>query len=101
MPTYLSLEEPDSNGVFSVLDIVSKLEAIDIPLGGIASAGRRQYESVSREVMRSQSTAAFTKKLEEVYDREEGNSEEETETRLPPHIQKAIDEGIDEVFGKN
>ena len=101
MPTYLSLEEPDSNGVFSVLDIVSKLEVIDIPLGSIASAGRRQYESVSRQVMRSQSVAALAKQLEEIYDDEEENPEEETETRFPPHIDEDIDKGIDDAFGKN
>ena len=101
MPTYLSLEEPDSNGVFSVLDILSKLEAIDIPLGDIASAGRRQYESVSRKVLRSQSITAMTKELEEIYDREEENSEEETQTHLHPHINQFIDEDIDEAFGKN
>jgi proteasome assembly chaperone (PAC2) family protein len=106
MPTYLSLEEPDSNGLFSVLDIISKLEAIDIPLSGIADAGRRQYENVSSEVMRSEGIAELAAKLEEIYDSEEENSEEdiaevETESRLPPHIQKAIDEDIDDVFGKN
>jgi len=103
MPTYLSLEEPDSNGVFSVLDVISKLEAIDIPLGGIASAGRRQYEDVSHEVMSSSSIAPLTKKLEEIYDNEEEEEEldEKSENNLPPHIQKAIDEGIDDVFGKN
>ena len=101
MPTYLSLEEPDSNGVYSVLDIISKLEAINMPLSSIASAGRRQYESVSREVMRSQSIAPLTKKLEEIYDREEDGPEEERDNPLPPSIQKAIDENIDDVFGKN
>jgi proteasome assembly chaperone (PAC2) family protein len=101
MPTYLSLEEPDSNGVFSVLDIISKLEAIDIPLSDIASAGKSQYEDVSSEVMRSQSIAELAAKLEEIYDQEEDNTEDEGETQLPPHIQKAIDDGIDDVFGKN
>ena len=51
--------------------------------------------------MRSQSIAPMATKLEEIYDREEEDSEEETETGLSPRIQKAIDEGIDEVFGKN
>ncbi len=101
MPTYLSLEEPDSNGVFSILDIVSELETIDIPLGTIASTGRKQYENVSEEVMRSESVSELTRELEEIYDQEEADSEAETETRLPPDIQQAIDENIDDVFGKN
>jgi proteasome assembly chaperone (PAC2) family protein len=101
MPTYLSLEEPDSNGVYSILDIVSKLEEIEIPLDTIESTGRRQYESVSREVMKSQSISVLAKELEEMYDREEEISEREPKTRISPHIQKAIDEDIDKAFGKN
>ena len=53
--------------------------------------------------MSSSSIAPLTKKLEEIYDNEEEEEEldEKSENNLPPHIQKAIDEGIDDVFGKN
>jgi len=94
MPTYLSLEEPDNNGIFSILKILSKLEGIDIPLEHFKSAGKRQYDRVTKEVHLSQSVMAFSKELENLYDQEEENALEEM-IQLPPNIQKAIDEAFD------
>jgi len=94
MPTYLSLEEPDNNGIFSILKILSKLEGIEIPLDRFESAGKRQYDKVTKEVHLSQSIMAFSKELENIYDREEESIVEEV-TQLPPNIQKAIDEAFD------
>ncbi len=97
LPTYLSLEEPDNNGVFSLLNVVSKLEGIEIPLDHFESAGKKQYERVTKELNRSQSLTAFSKELENIYDRQEEEINEEDMTQLPPNIQKAIDEA----FGKS
>ncbi|MFC1954830.1 PAC2 family protein, partial [Chloroflexota bacterium] len=94
MPTYLSLEEPDNNGIFSILKILSKLEGIEIPLGHFESSGKRQYDRVTKEVHLSQSIMAFSKELENIYDQEEETDGEEV-TQLPPNIQKAIDEAFD------
>ncbi|MFC2005076.1 PAC2 family protein, partial [Chloroflexota bacterium] len=94
MPTYLSLEEPDNNGVFSILNVLSKLEGIEIPLGRFQSAGKKQYDNVTKEVNRSQSITDLSKELEDIYDQEEEKPREKT-TQLPPNIQKAIDEAFD------
>jgi len=96
LPTYLSLQEPDYNGVFSILNVLSKLEGIEIPLDHFESAGKQQYDRVTKEMHLSQDLAALSKELENIYDQEEENTEEEM-GQLPPHIQKAIDEA----FGKN
>ncbi len=94
MPTYLSLEEPDNNGVFSILNVLSKLEGIEIPLDRFESVGKQQYDRVTKEVHLSQSLTAFSKELENIYDQEEEKTGEEM-TQLPPNIQKAIDEAFD------
>ncbi len=96
LPTYLSLEEPDNNGVFSILNVLSKLEGIEIPLDRFEIAGKEQYEIVTKEVHLSRRLTAFSKELENIYDQREEITEEEM-TQLPPNIQKAIDEA----FGKN
>ncbi len=95
MPTYLSLEEPDNNGVFSILNVLSKLEGIEIPLDRLEFAGKQQYDRVTKEVHLSQSITALSKELENIYDQEEETGEEMSQ--LPPSIQKAIDEA----FGKS
>ena len=96
LPTYLSLEEPDNNGVFSIFNVLSKLEGIKIPLDRFKSAGKEQYDGVTKEILRSQKLTAFSKELEDIYDREEEITGGEM-TQLPPNIQKAIDEA----FGKS
>ncbi|MFC1977233.1 PAC2 family protein [Chloroflexota bacterium] len=96
LPTYFTLQEPDCNGIYGILNVISKLEAIDIPLDRIKSEGKRQYERVNREVNLSQSLTTLSKELENLYDQEEEKTEEETK-QLPPNIQKAIDEA----FGKS
>ncbi|MFC2010911.1 PAC2 family protein [Chloroflexota bacterium] len=94
MPTYFSLEEPDNNGVFSILNALSKLEGIEIPLDRFESAGKRQYDKVTEEVNRSRRLTSLSNELENMYDqREEEGTGEET-TQLPPNIQKAIDEAF-------
>ena len=95
MPTYMSLEEPDNNGVYSVLNVLSKLEGIKIPLDRFESAGREQYDMVTKEVHQSRRLTALSKELESIYDQREEMTGEEA-TPLPPSIQKAIDEA----FGK-
>ncbi len=91
LPTHFTLEEPDYNGIYSILNAISQLEAIEIPLDRIKSKGKRQYEKVNREVNLSQSLTTLLKEMENTYDHEE-------EMRpLPPSIQKAIDEA----FGKS
>ena len=94
LPTYLSLEEPDNNGVFSILNVLSKLEGIEIPLDRFEIAGKEQYEIVTKEVHLSRRLTAFSKELEDIYDQREEMTEEEM-TQLPPNIQKAIDEAFD------
>ena len=96
MPIYLSLEEPDNNGVFSILNILSKLEGIEIPLDRFETAGKQQYDKVTKEVHLSQRLTALSKELEHIYDQDEEKTEEEM-PQLPPNIQKAIDEA----FGKS
>ena len=72
------------------------MEGIKIPLERLESAGKQQYDTVSKEVHLSQSLAALSKELENIYDQKEEMTEEEM-TQLPPNIQKAIDEA----FGKS
>ncbi|MBI2328934.1 MAG: PAC2 family protein [Chloroflexi bacterium] len=95
LPTYFSLQEADFNGVFSILNVLSKLEGIEIPLERFESVGRQQYDTVSKEVRLSQSLTALSQELENIYDQEEEKGKEEETTRLPPSIQKAIDEAFD------
>jgi predicted ATP-grasp superfamily ATP-dependent carboligase len=95
LPSHISLEEPDYTGVHRILNVLSKLEGIEIPLEKTRIAGKRQYERVSKEVRHSPSLTELSKQLEEIYDQEEGPSEEDT-IELPPSIQQAIDEA----FGK-
>jgi len=97
LPTYFSLQESDYNGVFSILSVLSKIEGIEIPLDRLESDGKQQYDEVTKEVHLSQSLTALSKELENIYDQEEEKTKEEEMTRLPPSIQKAIDEA----FGKN
>jgi len=97
LPTYFTLQEPDYNGVFSILKVLSKLEGIDIPLERLESAGKQQYDRVDKEVRLSPSLTALSKELENIYDQGEEKTEEEEMIRLPPNIQKAIDEA----FGKS
>ncbi|MFC2073124.1 PAC2 family protein [Chloroflexota bacterium] len=97
LPTYFSLEEPDNNGVFSILNVLSKLEVIEIPLDRFESAGKQQYEGVTNEVHRSRRLTALSNELENIYDREVAEKTGEEMTQLPPNIQKAIDEA----FGKS
>jgi len=92
MPSHLSLQEPDYTGVYSILNVLSKLEGIEIPLDRIESAGKQQYDRINREVNTSQSLSALSKELENLYDQEEETEGEITE--LPPNIQKAIDEAF-------
>jgi hypothetical protein len=97
MPSHISLQEPDFSGVYSVLRVIKELEGIDIPLDGLRTKGRRQYERVGREVRHSQSLMELSKQLEEIYDQEEGPAGEEEPSEpveLPPNIQKAIDEAL-------
>jgi predicted ATP-grasp superfamily ATP-dependent carboligase len=93
MPSHISLQEPDYNGVYSILKILSELEAINIPLDTIEPRGKGQYRQVTREVNRSQDLTALSKELEELYDQEEEKKQKET-THLPLNIQKAIDEAL-------
>ncbi len=93
---HFTLEEPDYNGIYSILNVISKLEAIEIPLDRIKAKGKRQYERVNKEVDLSQNLIALLKEMENIYDREEEKTEEEMKP-LPPNIQKAIDEA----FGKS
>jgi proteasome assembly chaperone (PAC2) family protein len=97
LPTYFTLQEPDYNGVFSILDVLSKLEGIEIPLERLESAGKRQYGRVDKEVHQSQSLTKLSKELEIIYDQDEETPKEEGTPQLPPNIQKAIDEA----FGKS
>ena len=96
LPTYFTLEVADYNGVFSILSIVSKLEGIEIPLERFESAGKKQYDTVTQEVSLSRTLTALSKELEGTYDQEAEKTKEEM-PRLPPSIQKAIDEA----FGQN
>ncbi|MFC2010398.1 PAC2 family protein [Chloroflexota bacterium] len=93
MPSHLALQEPDYNGVYSILNVLSKLEAIEIPLDRIKSKGKRQYEKVNREVNLSQGLITLSKELEDIYDQEEEKTQEDM-IQLPPNIQKAIDEAF-------
>jgi len=93
MPSHLSLQEPDYTGVYNVLSVISKLENIDIPIDGIRSAGKRQYDRINREVNQSQNLISLSKELEEIYDRDEEKAKDNN-TTLPPNIQKAIDEAL-------
>ncbi|MBN2240453.1 MAG: PAC2 family protein [Dehalococcoidales bacterium] len=95
MPSHISLQEPDFTGVYHMLKILSNIEDIDIPLERTRTAGKKQYESINKEVLQSPGLADLSKQLEEIYDQEEGLSGEES-MELPPSIQKAIDEA----FGK-
>jgi hypothetical protein len=95
MPSHISLQEPDFTGVHKILNLLSRLEDIDIPLEKTRIAGNKQYERVSKEVRHSSSLTELSKQLEEIYDQEEGPPEEDT-VELPPNIQQAIDEA----FGK-
>ena len=95
MPSHISLQEPDFTGVYGMLKVVSRLEEIDIPLERTRTAGKKQYDSISKEVLQSPGLADLSRQLEEIYDQEEGPATEES-TELPPNIQKAIDEA----FGK-
>ncbi|UCD08842.1 MAG: PAC2 family protein [Dehalococcoidales bacterium] len=95
IPSHISLQEPDFTGVHRILTVLSKLEGIDIPLEKTRTAGNKQYERVSKEVRNSPSLTELSRQLEEIYDQEEGPSEEDT-VELPPSIQQAIDEA----FGK-
>ena len=94
LPTYFTLQEADYNGVFSILNVLSKIEGIEIPLERFKSTGKRQYDTVNKEVHRSTSLTSITKELENIYDQESEKAEDEI-TRLPPSIQKAIDEAFD------
>lgn len=94
LPTYFTLQEPDYNGVFSILNVLSKLEGIDIPLDRFNSDGKQQYDRVTEEVHLSQVLPALLKELENIYDHEEEKTKEEEMTQLPPNIQKAIDEAL-------
>lgn len=96
LPTYFTLQEADSNGVFSVLNILSRLEGIEIPLGRLKSKGKRQYDAVPKDMLLSQNLATLLKDLEIIYDQEAEKADDES-IELPPNIQKAIDEA----FGKN
>jgi len=91
MPSHISLQEPDCNGVCSILRVLSKLETIEMPLDDIESRGKRQYRQVNREVNRSEGMIELSKELEKLYDQEE---DQEEITPLPPNIQKAIDEAF-------
>lgn len=95
MPSHISLQEPDFTGVYGILKIISRLEQIDIPLERTRTAGKKQYESISKEVLQSPSLAELSRQLEDIYDQEEGPVKEDG-TELPPNIQQAIDEA----FGK-
>ncbi len=97
LPTYFSLEGPDNNGIFSILNVLSKLEGIEIPLDRFESAGRQQYDKVTEEVHRSRRLTAWSNELENIYDREVEEKTGEEMTQLPTNIQKAIDEA----FGKS
>lgn len=97
LPTYFTLQETDYNGVFSILNVVSKLEGIDIPLERLESAGKQQYDTVTKEVHLSQRLTALSKELENIYDQGEEKAKEDEMTQLPPNIQRAIDEA----FGKS
>ncbi len=96
LPTYFSLQEADYNGVFSILNVLSKIEGIQIPFRRFESAGKRQYDTLAKQVNQSEGLLALLKALEDKYDQEAETIEEET-TELPPNIQKAIDEA----FGKH
>ncbi len=95
MPSHISFQEPDYKGVYSILQVISGLESMKIPLDDIKSRGERQYRQVNREVNRSQTMIALSQELEDLYDQDEEKDQEEI-TPLPPNIQKAIDEA----FGK-
>ena len=93
LPTYFTLQEADYNGVFSILNVLSKIEGIEIPLERFKSTGKRQYDTVNKEVHQSTSLTSITNQLENIYDQESEKAEDEI-TRLPPSIQKAIDEAL-------
>ena len=94
LPTYFTLQEPDYNGVFSILNVLSKLEGIEIPLDRFESAGKQQYDKVTKEVHRSRHLTTLSHELENIYDQREEETGEEM-TQLPPSIPKAIDEAFD------
>ncbi len=96
MPTYLSLQEPDYNGVYSILNVLSKLENIGFPLSHFKSLGRKQYDGIVRKAPLTPGLAALVRDFEESYDLEEETVKDEM-AELPPNIQKAIDEA----FGKS
>jgi hypothetical protein len=95
LPSYFNLQEADWNGVNSILEILSKLEGLEIPLIRLEAMGKRQYDGVTREVHASEKMAAMVNTLEEQYDQQEAREQEEKETKLPPGIQKAINEIMD------
>ena len=96
LPTYFSLEGADCNGISSVLNIVSQLEKIEIPLLHFKALGKQQYDGITREVRISEKLSTLVRGLEIDYDREEAEEKQPgTKTDLPPSIQKAINEILD------
>jgi predicted ATP-grasp superfamily ATP-dependent carboligase len=95
LPSYISLQEADWTGVHSILKLLSKLEGLEIPLRRLEAMGGQQYEGVTREVRASEKMAAMVSEFEEQYDQQENKENEEKETKLPPGIQKAINEILD------
>jgi proteasome assembly chaperone (PAC2) family protein len=93
LPTYFNLQEADYNGIFSILNVLSKFEGIEIPYRRFESAGKRQYETLAKQLNLLQTLTGILKDLENHYDQEAETIEEET-TQLPPNIQKAIDEAL-------
>jgi proteasome assembly chaperone (PAC2) family protein len=92
LPSYFDLQEADWNGVYSILKILAKLEAIEMPLGRLEAKAEGQYKSVTKQVHASDELSAAVKEMEEEYDREESKLKRENETKLPPNIQQALNE---------
>ncbi len=93
LPSYFEVEGPDYNGVHRILQLLSKLEGLEIQLDRFEALGRQQYDRVTREMNTSKKLSTIVSELENEYDQEEANErKEETKTELPPSIQKAIDE---------
>jgi hypothetical protein len=97
LPTYFSLEDTDFNGVFNILQVLAKLESLEVPLNRFRIAGKRQYDNVSAEVRLSDKLASLVRELESNYDQDEAAEKlGDQKTELPPSIQKAINEIFDE-----
>jgi hypothetical protein len=102
LPSYFDLPEADWNGVYGLLNVLSKLEGIEIPLGRLEAKGKSQYIGVAREVHASDKLSTMVSQMEEEYDEEEAKIKEGNEPKLSPNIQKELNEilGKDESNGE-